>query len=364
MTAAERLYAPILGIFIILLVQILLWGANFLIPLTAAVLAYLVFNRPRRWLRRLGLPDIAIATLFTSFLFGMVAVAVIWFAQPVTNFVQDLPRLMRELQFTVSGPDGPLSAVTDAAKAVDEAVQSAGGKEAMKVDVVEGSSATLTIMTLAPRLASQIIFAIFMTFFLIASGDFFIQRMVESMETLSDKRRAVQVVHHIEDRLGRYLGSIALINAGLGLAIGGSMVAWGLSNALAIGLMGFVLNFIPFLGAVMGATIAGLVAFVTFGEIWSAVGVFATYMALTSIEGQLVMPMLVSRRMRLNTPVLFLVVAFFAYIWSVVGMVVAVPILIVAKTICDEIEGLHRIGHFLGDSEDSKLRRRRQGGVE
>lgn len=358
MNAAERLYAPIMGIFIILLVQIMLWGANFLIPLTAAILAYLVFNRPRRWLRRLGLPDIAIAALFTTFLFVLFAVAVIWFAEPVTNFVQDLPRLMREVQFKLSGPGGPLSAVSEAAQAVDDAVEGSGDKAAMEVEVVEGSSATLSIMSLAPRLVSQIVFAIFMTFFLIASGDFFIQRMVESMETLSDKRRAVQVVHRIEDRLGRYLGSIAVINAGLGLAIGGAMFAWGMPNALAIGLMGFVLNFIPFLGAVLGATIAGFVAFVSFSEIWSAIGVFATYMALTSIEGQLVTPMLVSRRMRLNTPILFLVVAFFAYIWSVVGMVVAVPILIMAKTICDEIEGLQRIGHFLGDSNDDGPRER------
>ncbi len=348
-----------MGIFIILLVQIMLWGANFLIPLTAAILAYLVFNRPRRWLRRLGLPDMVIAALFTTLLFVLFGVAVIWFAEPVTNFVQDLPRLLREVQATVSGPDGALSAVSEAAKAVDDAVDGAKEKGAMEVEVVEGSSATLTFMSLAPRLVSQVIFAIFMTFFLIASGDFFVQRMVESMESFSDKRRAVQVVHHIEDRLGRYLGSIALINAGLGMAIGGAMVLWGMPNALAIGLMGFVLNFVPFLGAVMGATIAGFVAFVSFGEIWGAIGVFATYMALTSIEGQLVTPMLVSRRMRLNTPVLFLVVAFFAYIWSVVGMVVAVPILIVAKTVCDEIKGLQRIGHFLGDSNDETLRERR-----
>ncbi|MBI6628982.1 AI-2E family transporter [Pontibaca salina] len=348
-----------MGIFIILLVQILLWGANFLIPLTAAILAYLVFNRPRRWLRRLGLPDLVIAGLFTSFLFVLFVVAVIWFAEPVTNFVQNLPRLMREVQFKLSGPGGPLSAVSEAAKAVDDAVEGSGDKTAMEVEVVEGSSATLTIMSLAPQLVSQIVFAIFMTFFLIASGDFFIQRLVESMETLSDKRRAVQVVHHIEDRLGRYLGSIAVINAGLGVFIGAAMVAWGMPNAIAIGLMGFVLNFIPFLGAVLGATIAGFVAFVTFGEFWSAVGVFATYMALTSIEGQLLTPMLVSRRMRLNTPILFLVVAFFAYIWSVVGMVVAVPILIMAKTICDEIKGLNRIGHFLGDADDSIARKKR-----
>ena len=342
---------PVTGIFIILLVQIMLWGANFLIPLTAAILSYLVFNRPRRWLGRLGLPDLVIATLFTALLFVMVGFAMFWFAEPVSDLIEDLPRLLREVETELTRQGGALSAVNDAAKALDDAVDGSGGKTAMEVEVVEDSAATLTIMSMAPRLLSQVVFSIFMTFFLIASGDFFIRRLAESVDSLEDKRRAIEVIHSIEDRLGRYLGGITLINAGLGLCVGLAMFIWDLPNYVAIGLMAFALNFIPFLGAVLGAGIAAIVAFATFGNFWTALGVFATYMALTSLEGQLVTPMLISRRMRLNTPILFLMVAFFAYIWSVVGMVVAVPILIVAKSICDQIEGLQRIGHFLGDSD-------------
>lgn len=146
------------------------------------------------------------------------------------------------------------------------------------------------------------------------------------------------------------LGGIAIISGVLGLSIGVTMYLWGVPNAIALGIMGFTLNFAPFLCAVAGASIAALIAFVSLDTGWGAIGVFTTYMALTSIEGQLVTPVMIARRMQLNTPILFLIVAFFAYIWSVVGMVVAVPVLIVTKIVCDEVDGLKAIGQFLGDS--------------
>jgi predicted PurR-regulated permease PerM len=355
--ATKRIYVPLIGIFIIALVAALVSAASFLIPVTAAILSYFVFSRPRRALERLGLPNMLIATLFTSVLFVATGAAIAWFAEPVANLIDDMPGLMREMQYKLGDGTGALAKVNEAAQAIDEAVGNSDKKTAMEVEVVSETSTSVTILTMAPQVISQVIFAIFLTFFLIGSGDFFALRTVESLPKLRDKRHAVEIIKTIEDRLGRYLGGIALINAGLGLSIGAAMYLWELPNAIAIGAMAFTLNFIPFLGAVVGAGVAGLVAFVSFNEPWEAFGVFMTYMALTSIEGQIVTPLLISRRMRLNTPILFLVVAFFAYIWSVVGMVVAVPILIVAKIVCDEVEGLRAVGHFLGDSSDRPPRR-------
>ncbi len=359
MQAPKRIYVPLLGIFIIALVAALVSAANFLIPVTAAILSYFVFSRPRRALERFGLPNMVIATLFTSILFVMVGAGIAWFAEPVANLIDDMPGLMQQMQAKLGDSSGALAKVNEAAKAIDDAVGNGGEMQAMEVEVVSETSTSITILTMAPKVMSQVIFAIFLTFFLIGSGDFFALRTVESLPTLSDKRRAVDIIKTIEDRLGRYLGGIALINAGLGISIGAAMYLWELPNALAIGVMAFVLNFIPFLGAVVGAGVAGLVAFVSFDQSWAAFGVFMTYMALTSIEGQVVTPLVISRRMQLNTPILFLIVAFFAYIWSVVGMVVAVPVLIVAKIVCDEIEGLGALGHFLGDSSETSHRGRK-----
>ncbi|MFX0545776.1 AI-2E family transporter [Roseovarius sp. S1116L3] len=363
MKAQKRIYVPLIGIFIVVLVAALVAAANFLIPVTAAILSYFVFSRPRRMLERLGLPSILIAGIFTAFLFVCVGIAIAWFFEPVSNLVDDLPRLIQEMQSKLGESTGALEKVNDAAEAIDKAVGNDNKKPTMEVEVVSETSTSLTILTMAPKVLSQVIFAIFLTFFLIGSGDFFALRTVESLPKLKDKRRAVEIIKTIEDRLGRYLGGIAIINAILGLSIGTAMYLWGVPNAIAIGVMGFALNFVPFLGAVAGACIAALVAFVSLSTGWETIGVFLTYMALTSIEGQLVTPLLISRRMQLNTPILFLIVAFFAYIWSVVGMVVAVPVLIVVKIVCDEIEGLRPLGHFLGDSSE-RPRRPRPGDTD
>ncbi|PVA11819.1 AI-2E family transporter [Pelagivirga sediminicola] len=365
MSAPKRIYVPLIGIFIIALVAALVSAANFLIPVTAAILSYFVFSRPRRALERLGMPSMLIATFFTSILFIITAIGIFWFAEPVATLIDDMPSLMRDMQGKLGESNSALAKVNEAAKAIDDAVGSGKEKTAMEVEVVSETSTSVTILTMAPKVLSQVIFAIFLTFFLIGSGDFFALRTVESLPKLRDKRRAVEIIKTIEDRLGRYLGGIALINAGLGLSIGAAMYLWELPNAIAIGVMAFTLNFIPFLGAVVGAGVAALVAFVSFEQAWEAFGVFMTYMALTSIEGQIVTPLLISRRMQLNTPILFLIVAFFAYIWSVVGMVVAVPVLIVVKIVCDEIEGLQALGHFLGDSSGpSALRKAKPGPTE
>ncbi|WP_138933741.1 AI-2E family transporter [Roseovarius arcticus] len=350
MQAQKRIYVPLVGLFLIVLVAALILAANFLIPVTAAILSYFVFSRPRRTLARWGLPNMLIATLFTSILFVGVGIAIAWFAEPVATLIDDMPRLLQEMQGKLGDSNGTISKVNEAAKAIDDAVSNASAEPAMEVAVVSNSSTSMTIMTMAPKVLGQVIFAIFLTFFLIGSGDFFALRTVESLPKLKDKRRAVEIIRTIEDRLSRYLGGIAIINALLGVSIGAAMYFWGVPNAIAIGVMAFALNFVPFLGAIAGASIAALVAFVSLPTGWEAIGVFATYMALTSIEGQLVTPVMIARRMQLNTPILFLIVAFFAYIWSVVGMVVAVPVLIVAKIVCDEIDGLKSVGHFLGDS--------------
>ncbi|WP_324754962.1 AI-2E family transporter [Roseovarius sp. Pro17] len=127
-------------------------------------------------------------------------------------------------------------------------------------------------------------------------------------------------------------------------------------SAVVFGVMAFGLNFVPYLGGLLGAAIAAAVAFVSLNGVWPAAGVFAAYIALTAVEGQLITPLLISRRMRLNTTVVLLTVAFFAWIWSFMGMIVALPILIVVKVACDETTSLHTIGRFLGDIDDAKPR--------
>ena len=353
MDVPNRIAVPLIGIFVILLLATLSLAASFLMPVTAAILLYLVLSRPRRLLTRLGVPPGATAMLFTTMIFASFGAAMMWFAEPVGELLEDLPWQIERAQraFAISG-GGALTSVTEAVEAIEGVIEGEQDGSVGVAVVEDKASATVDVLTLAPRVIGQIAFTIFLLFFLISSGDFFLERAVESIPGFTNKRLAVDIVHAVEDRLGRYLGSITLINAVLGLAIGLAMYAWGMPNAIGFGVLAFALNYIPFLGAILGAASAAFVAFVTFGTPGFALAVGATYAVLTAVEGQVVTPALVARRLKLNAPILFLTVAFFAYIWSAVGMVVAVPILIVAKIVCDEIEGLRAVGYFLGDTGD------------
>lgn len=351
MGALGRAELPIIGIFLILLLQALVWASDFLIPVTAAFLGYFVLNRPRRYLQGLGVPPALSAILFTAILAVLLVVLLVQLSAPTAQFIEDLPGLLEQIKNKLSASGGTLEAINDATIAAEEIIDNQDDTT-VDVEVVSDTGFAATLFSMAPGFLSRILFALILLFFLVSSGDMFLTKTVQSFERFSDKRRAVEVLHSIEDRLGYYLGGITLINFGLGVAISIAMHFWGVPGALMFGFMAFALNFVPFLGGLLGASIAAAVAFVSLDGTWAAAGVFATYVALTSIEGQFVTPVLISRRMRLNTTVVFIFVAFFAWIWSVMGMIVALPILIVIKIACDETDSLHTLGRFLSGVDD------------
>lgn len=351
----KGLRVPLYGIFSIMLLQALVWASDFLIPVTTAFLGYLILNRPRRWLERSGVPSFISATLFVTVLTIVIGLFLIQISSPTAQFIEDLPWLIEQMKEQFSNSGGTLEAIKDATVAAGEIVADQE-KETVEVEVVSDPGIVSAIFSMAPSFLSRILFALILLFFLIASGDLFLTKTIASIDAFAEKRRAVEVLHAIEDRLGYYLGGITLINIGLGVAISIAMYLWGMPNVLVFGFLAFGLNFVPFLGGLMGAAIAGSVAFVSLESAWTAFGVFATYATLTSIEGQLVTPMLISRRMQLNTTVVFLSVAFFAWIWSVMGMVVALPILIVIKIACDESQSLRVIGRFIGGADDDRAK--------
>lgn len=354
MTASKSVSIPLIGIFLILFTQGLADGASFLIPVTSAVLGYFVLSRPRRWLSRNGVHNGLVALTFTLLIVALVGAALLYFAEPVTDLLKRLPWLIRDVQREMGSlQDSPIRAVSEAAEAINSMVESdQPAEKPVEVQVVDEESASRRILFLAPKVLSQLVFAIILLYFLLASGDFFTQRLIESLDRLDEKTRALEVVDAIEERLGQYLGAITMINAGLGLTVGAVMYFWGIEQYLVIGVMAFALNFVPYLGGLTGTGIAVLLAFSQGESFWVMVGAGLSYAACTTLEGQIITPSLVSRRLRLNAPILFLVVAFFAYIWSIIGMIVAVPILIVIKIVCDEIAPLRNIGHFLGASSD------------
>jgi predicted PurR-regulated permease PerM len=138
-----------------------------------------------------------------------------------------------------------------------------------------------------------------------------------------------------------------MINAGLGLAIGTAMWLLGMPNPVLFGTMGFAFNYVPYVGSLTGVALTAIVGLITFDEIGLALISTATYFALTSVEGQLITPYFVGRRLEMNTVVIFLSVALWAWLWSVIGMLIAVPLLVAIRAFCEHIPQLEPLGDFL-----------------
>lgn len=387
----------IIGIFIILAFQMLATARAFLMPVCLGVLLFFVFVPFRRWMARRGVaPGITAGIVVLGIVAGMAVLG--WFASgPAGQLINEAPQISRQLKQryedfrknfrgleraakgiedlagtggsaptvtatgsagTVAAPlDGGLGAPSGGAAApvpskttVTANAPGTGMPGNLTVEVTapaSGNMVTQKLMDMGPAIVSQLFFTLIFLFFLLASGDLLYLRIVQSFASLKDKRAAYEALREIENSLGNYLGAITIINVGLGVASGLAMWVLGMPSPLLWGVAAALLNYVPYIGAAIGYLGAFLVALVVFNDVWWALLVGGTYFSLTAIEGQFITPYFVSRRLQLNTVVVFLTVALWAWLWSILGMVVAVPMLVVVRVLADHIPGLERFGNFL-----------------
>jgi predicted PurR-regulated permease PerM len=203
-----------------------------------------------------------------------------------------------------------------------------------------------------PVMAGQVVICLTLAFFLIASGDLFYKKLVQVMPTLKNKRRALAAARAIENQLSVYLMTITLINMGLGVAIGLAMWALGMPDPVLFGLAGFLLNYIPYIGAMAGVGISFLVALVSFDSAAAAILPAVVYWGLTSFEGQFVTAVTVGRRLRLNAVVVLVSFALWAWLWSFMGMLLSTPMLLTMKVVSDHVPSMSGFGKFLADRDE------------
>jgi predicted PurR-regulated permease PerM len=341
----------VIGIFVLLSIAGLAYARVFLTPVILAFLLSLVFSPVRRFMQRTGLSAGWAAGLIVLSLVAGIVLIVVMLASPVTGWIEDAPQIGERLEQRVLeirrsiGSDPEEKSVAEVVEEIEEAA--APTDVDVQEVIVREQSYLGVLATSAPSVIIQTVLVLVLLFFILASGDMFYEKLVHVMPTFRDKRRAIIIARDIERKLSQYLMTISLINAGLGIAIAVSTWACGMPNPWLFGLLGALLNYIPYIGAIGGAMLALVVGLLTFDGVWAAVIPAVVYYSLTSIEGQFVTPYFVGRNLKLNTVVVFIAVTFWAWLWSIVGMLVAVPLLVTLRTFCEHIPVLEPYGDFL-----------------
>jgi predicted PurR-regulated permease PerM len=347
-----RLHSRMLtGLFTLAILYTCYFAQAVLIPIALALLLNLLLAPLVRGLKRyLRLPE-GFGAALVLLTFVVIVVGTIYgLSGPATRWFAQLPVAMSEVRDKVETLRRPVKEVQQAAKKVEDLAQGAAksGEQKPVQVAVQGPGLTQMLVGGAVTVIAGLVVMIALLFFLLASGDTLLRQAVTIAPRLSDKRRVVEIARETEDDVSYYLLTISLINTGLGVAIGTAMYFLGMPNALLWGVMAGVFNFVPFLGAVTGIGIVGLVALLTFDQAWSIFLPPLSYLCLTSIEAQFVTPALLARRLTVNPVAVFLALIVWTWMWGIAGALLAVPLLATFKICCDHIEPLQPIGTMLG----------------
>jgi predicted PurR-regulated permease PerM len=247
----------------------------------------------------------------------------------------------------------PLDRVLIIFRQVDQVADGAREPGVQKVVVAQAgiiSQAAGNLLSAGTTIALTFVLSLF----LLASGTLFYEKIVQSFARMSEKKRALRVVYDVEREISHYLLTITLINAGLGLAVGFGMWAIGMPTPLVWGVLAMLLNFLPYIGAVTTIVLVAAMSLVTFESLSYAMLAPAFVIICNVIEGQLITPLVIGRRLEINAVAIFIAVAFWSWLWGFVGALIAVPILVIIKVFCDHFDGLRHVGNFLAAQQTTE----------
>ncbi len=338
------------GLFFLACFYTLYFGRDFFLPVTLALVFNFLLAPLVRWLKGLRIPGAigaAMVILAVALLFGLLAFEL---AGPVEQWLAKIPETGAKLQTKTQPIRKMFEKISSTSEEIEKltATKSPDKRAPQQVELKK-TSLLDTLFSGTSKFVFSLLVVIVLLFFLLASGDLFLAKLVHVLPTLSDKKKAVRIANEVESNISRYLFTITFINAGIGVASGCLFWAFGLPDPAVWGLVAGLLNFIPTVGAVSVAILMALISITTFDSLAHAAVVPAAFLSLTMAVGTFVSPLIMGRRLTLNPVVIFLGLSFWGWLWGIPGALLAVPMLAMFKIFCDHIEPLASIGEFLGN---------------
>ena len=335
----------LVGLFILMVLYTLRLAAPLLVPIAIALLFDFLLSPLVRLLRKFRIREWVSAVFLVFGLVGVLGGALFMLAGPAAEWVERAPNSMREVETKVRRLVRPIERIQETAEAVEEVTRPPAGRDEVQI-AAPSLFQRFTGGTAA--LISNAVTVIFLLYFLLASGDLFMQKLVGVLPLLSDKKKAVGISREIEAHISRYLIIITVINAGLGVATWLILGLLGMPNAALWGAMAGLLNYVPYLGALVATGAIAVAAIISFDSLGHALLMPGVYLVLNLIETNLITPMVLGRQLPLNPVALFVGLLLWWYLWGIPGAILAVPMLVAIKIFCDHIETLNPVGSFLG----------------
>jgi len=335
-TAAQ---AATIGIFVILMIAGLEFARPVFLPAVSAFVVTMMLGTLSAQATRIGLPTLLTAIVLWLLVIVAFYGVILLLAAPAVEWIGKAPDISRTIQEKLRVLDQPLAAL----QGLRDALLPSDKKADLGFDIMSILQPAVSIVT--PAIGEVFIF--FGTLFFMLVGRARLRRvLVVFFDDREARLRTLKIMNDIEHNLTGYMSMVAMINFSVGIAACVIAFAVGLPNPIAWGVLGFILNFIPYIGALLMEAGLFFVGLVTFPLLTHVLVAPLIYAAFATIEGHFITPSLIGRRLTLNPLTVFLSLVFWSWLWGPVGAFLAVPILIM---------GMVAVGHLFPAEEDPAL---------
>ena len=352
---ARTAYTLLIVGIVILLLQFM---QPVLIPLVLAALLFYALDPSVDWFERHHLPRAIGAALMMLIVLSACGALAYSLQNQAMTVVDELPEGARKLAASVrrtpgAAPDAleKVQQAADALQTADKPVPPPKGVLRVRVEE-EGFRASSFVWSSSIGVLSvtnQVVMVAFLTYFMLLSDQLFKRKLVEMVGTLSQKKTTVAVLEDIAGQIERFIKIQLLTSTAVALVTWGALWSLGLHQAALWGLLAGVFNSIPYYGPLLVTAALSIVAYLQFGTVSMTAAVAGVSLLITTLEGFLLTPLLIGRASSMNQIAVFGGLLFWSWVWGAWGILLAVPMMMVIKVICDHVEPLQPVGHLLGD---------------
>jgi len=301
------------------------------VPLLLAAFLAMLLSPAVALLRRFGAPRAIGAGVVVLLLVAVVGLGVNATWQPAKAWLDEAPQTMRTLERKLRPVTGFIAKVESVSEQA-ERVTDPGAAKSVAAAPAKTTERKSTIASTHDWLIA-ILTTLIVTYFLLASGPSLLMKTEAAFGARTLNTRLLRLAATISDDLSRYLSTVTLINVALGIATTAAMYWLGMPNPLLWGIVAFVLNYVPYAGPATTLVLLTVVALVSFEGLGKPLAVAGCFLVLTTIEGQIVQPILVGRRLDVSPLIVILCLWFGGWLWGIAGVALAVPLLVTAKAL-------------------------------
>lgn len=320
-----------------------------MMPLVLACILNLVLTPVVLGLARLRVPEpfgAAFVVFVFLFVFGFGLSAL---AEPAADWLRRLPFIIDQLGDRLDFLQVPAKQLKTAEETLTNLGEGGGSAAATPVAIVQQTTLRGLLLNETSRFAIGSLTTLVLLYFMLAMGDKFLRRLVAALPDFRTKKQAVEIAHQLQRDMSHYLLTVTAINIAFGATVAGAMTLTGMPNPLLWGAMVAFLNYIPFLGHTVSTVVIAVVALLSFETLGATLIPPVSFIVLAALEGNVVTPMILARRLTLNPVAVVAALLVWGWMWGIVGLLLAVPLLVVMKIACDRIEALKPVGEFLGN---------------